>query len=60
MKSNVTEHMFIDGFRECNREDNFSYEDFDDITYSGDYDIMRFPIYKVLKCVGEHIIVRDE
>ena len=108
MKSNVTEHMFIDGFRECNREDNFSYEgrkalyeyfiemeydefeieydpiavcceyteyddidefneaygteyeDFDDITYSGDYDIMRFPVYELMKCVGEHIIVRDE
>jgi len=108
MKSNVTEHMFIDGFRECNRNENFSYEgrkalyeyfiemeydefeieydpiavcceytefddidefneaygteyeDFDDITYSGDYDIMRFPVYELMKCVGEHIIVRDE
>ena len=108
MKSNVTEHMFIDGFRECNRNENFSYEgrkalyeyfiemeydefeieydpiavcceytefddidefneaygteyeDFDDITYNGDYDIMRFPVHELMKCVGEHIIVRDE
>ena len=26
MKQTVTEHDFIDGFRICNREDNFSYE----------------------------------
>jgi hypothetical protein len=109
MKSNVTEHMFIDGFRECNREDNFSYEgrkalyeyftdmeydgfeieydpiavccehtEFDDIyefneaygTEYGDFDellherdyvvFLRFPVYELMKCVGEHIIVRDE
>ena len=108
MKETVNEHRFIDGFRECNRENNFSYEgrkalyehfteieddefeieydpiavcceyteyvdideynvaygtdyeDFDDIEYSGDHDIMRFPVYEMMKCVGEHIIVRDE
>ena len=108
MKSNVTEHMFIDGFRECNRENNFSYEGrkalyehfiemeydefeieydpiavcceytefddidefneaygteyegFDDIAHESDYDVMRFPVYELMKCVGEHIIVRDE
>lgn len=26
MKETVTRHRFIDGFRECNREENFSYE----------------------------------
>ena len=26
MKQTVTEHEFIDGFRRCGREDNFSYE----------------------------------
>jgi hypothetical protein len=109
MKSNVTEGDFIHGFRDCNRENNFSYEgrkalyeylidyeedageeleydpiavccdyteyedideynvaydteyeDFDDMQYNCDQYVMRFPIYEAMKCVGEHIIVRDE
>jgi hypothetical protein len=55
MKETVNEYRFIEGFRECNREDNFSpafndaygkdYEDFDELEEDGICFFLRFDVH---------------